>query len=85
MLITPLQSLLRRRLLPDSRVMAATGRSRAQVWRWRSGKQFPERPAAEALIALYSGVGERLDFNGCYTPSVYVDDVAGTPTDSARE
>lgn len=85
MLITPLQLLLRRRLLPDSRVMAATARSRVQIWRWRSGQQYPDRPAAAALIALYATVGEALDFNGCYTPSVYVDDVAGVAADPARE
>lgn len=66
--LTPLQVLLRSNAVPTSQVIAATGRNRSTVWRWQNGLSFPARPDVERLIALYGP--ERLDFNGCYVPTV---------------
>ena len=65
--ITPLQWLLLNETGPTSRVRQVTGRGRGTVWRWATGRSFPERPDAERLIELYGA--DRLDFNGCYEAS----------------
>jgi len=63
--------------------LQATGKSRYSLRRWRLGESYPERPAAEALIALFSRYElelpdgpYRLDFNGCYEKSLEVPDDA---------
>lgn len=71
MTITPLQKLLRDKVVPDSVVRQVTGRTRFTLIRWRKGESFPEREDAEKLIALFGA--HRLDFNGCYQVSVEVE------------
>jgi len=70
--------------VPDAEILQETGKSRYSLRRWRRGESFPERQAAEALIALFAryelelpdGQPYRLDFNGCYEKSLEVPDDA---------
>ena len=73
MMITPLQQLLRDKILRTAEITQATQRSRYTVRRWRSGETFPHRTDAEKLIELFGP--DRLDFNGCYEATVEVRDV----------
>ncbi len=73
--ITPLQWLLLTEIEPIARVRQVTGRGRSTVWRWATGRSFPERADAERLIELYGTT--QLDHNGCYEATkVIEDDVA---------
>lgn len=69
MKITLLQSLLRSNKRTVAQVMAATGRDRSTISRWRRGVTFPERADAELLIQLYA---PDLDYNGCYDATIEV-------------
>lgn len=77
MLITPLQALLRSKVVTPDRIRQVTGASRSTVWRWKEGRAYPRREQAEQLIALYGQDDEgrqRLDFNGCYDKTLHHDD-----------
>lgn len=74
MLITPLQDLLRRRVIPDAEIIQATGRDRVTLWRWRERKTYPYRCDARVLVTLFQDRGFELDMDGCYIDSVEVPD-----------
>lgn len=74
MLITPLQKLLRDRVVPEAEIIKKTGRKRWTVWRWREGKTRPTRQDARLLIELYREAGADLNFDGCYLATVEVVD-----------
>ncbi len=73
-MITPFQLMLRQKVVPPAQIRQATSCSRSTLWRWQKGASFPEKPQAEALIALFSEAGQELDFNGIYQASVDVGD-----------
>lgn len=67
MRITPLQFLLLSKVRPPEAVRQATRCSRVTLWRWTYGHTTPRPRDAGQLVDLFDG---RLDFNGCYVPSV---------------
>lgn len=71
MLITPLQKLLRDKVVAPRQVREFTGRDRSTVYRWTTGESFPERLDCERLIELFGA--DVLDFNGCYVATVDVE------------
>lgn len=72
MLITPFQQMLRDKVVPPGEIRQATRCSRTTLWRWQKGVSFPEKPQAEALIALFAERGAALDYNGIYQATVLV-------------
>jgi hypothetical protein len=68
--LTPLQVLLRSRVVPVGTVAAEVGRGRVTVWRWATGESCPDPQVVPALIEFFKTRGHALDFNGCFLPTV---------------
>ncbi|MEJ1472147.1 MAG: hypothetical protein RPU59_13935 [Candidatus Sedimenticola sp. (ex Thyasira tokunagai)] len=68
-MITPLQDLLKRKTKTISEVMAATGRSRWTVRRWRERETYPDpKKDVPKLLELFKDYG--LKFSGCFSLSI---------------
>jgi len=63
--MTPLQKILNDEALDKSVIEERTGRSRWTIWRWATGKTFPD-PKTDVPILLDLFADQGLTFKGCY-------------------